>query len=139
MISEHRPAGVWLAFPPNRECHAELIPALKAAGKPWGLKIFVQVGSVQTAREAVEDGADIVVAQGIDAGGHAWARGAGLISLIPEVTDMLADEFPDSHVQVIAAGGIMDGRGIAAAIALGTYPPDSIGALLTCGKERMES
>lgn len=119
VISEHRPAAIWLFAPPNRECHAKIIPALKDAGQSWGLKVFVQVGSVQSAREAVEDGADVVVAQGIDAGGHQWAKGAGLISLVPEVIDMLAEGFPDSHVQVIAAGGIMDGRGIAAAFALG--------------------
>jgi nitronate monooxygenase len=137
VILEHRPAAVWLAFPPNRECHAEIIPALKTAGKAWRLKVFVQVGSVQTAREAVEDGADVVVAQGIDAGGHAWAKGAGLISLVPEVTDMLAEEFPNSHVQVIAAGGIMDGRGIAAALALGKSTVTLETALLTGEKEQM--
>jgi nitronate monooxygenase len=119
VISEHRVAAIWLFAPPNRECHAEIIPALKAAGKAWGLKVFVQIGSVQSAREAVEDGADVLVVQGTDAGGHQWARGSGLISFLPEITDMLADEFSGSQVQVIGAGGIMDGRGIAAAMVLG--------------------
>lgn len=119
VISEHRLAAVWLFAPPNRECHAELIPALKAAGKTWDLKVFVQVGSVETAREAIEDGADVLVVQGTDAGGHQWAKGSGLMSFLPEVTDMLAEEFPGSNVQIIGAGGIMDGRGIAAATVLG--------------------
>lgn len=74
---------------------------------------------MQSAREAVEDGCDVVVAQGVDAGGHQWAQGAGLMSLLPEVVDMLAAEHKAKEVAVIAAGGIMDGRGIAAGLALG--------------------
>jgi nitronate monooxygenase len=119
VISEHRVAAVWLFAPAKLTCHAEIIPALKAAGQSWGLKVFVQVGSVQSAKEAVEDGADVLVVQGTDAGGHQWAHGASLMSLLPEVIDMLAEEFQGSHVQVIAGGGIMDGRGIAAALVLG--------------------
>jgi len=67
----------------------------------------------------VEDGSDVLVVQGTDAGGHQRAQGASLITLLPEVVDMLAEEFKDSHVAVVAAGGIMDGRGIAAAQMLG--------------------
>jgi len=119
MLSEHRPAAVWLFAPPNRACHAEIIPALKSAGRAWGLKVFVQIGSVKAAREAVQDGADVLVVQSTDAGGHQWAQGASLMSLLPEVKDTLAHEFKDSHVQVIAAGGIVDGRGVAAALCLG--------------------
>jgi collagenase-like PrtC family protease len=95
------------------------------------LKVFVQVGSVQDAREAVEDGTDVLVVQGTDAGGHQRAQGASLITLLPEVVDMLAEEFKDSHVAVVATGGIMDGRGIAAAQMLGKIFPIHLCTLLT--------
>lgn len=81
--------------------------------------MFVQVGTVHAAREAVEDGCDAVVAQGSDAGGHQWAQGASLISLVPEVVNMLRDEFGGKTVSVLAAGGISDGRGLAAGLVLG--------------------
>ena len=121
IVKEYRVAAVWLFAPPERKIHADIIPALKEAGLEWGLKVFVQVGSVQAAREAAEDGADILVVQGVDAGGHQWAQGASLITLLPEVVDMLAQEFKNSKVQIIGAGGVMDGRGIAAALVLGKF------------------
>jgi nitronate monooxygenase len=121
ILQEYRPAAVWLFAAENRAGYADVISTLKTEGKAWGLKIFVQVGSVQGAREAVEDGTDVLVVQGTDAGGHQMAHGASLMTLLPEVVDMLKDEFPNSHISVIAAGGIMDGRGIAAAQALGQY------------------
>lgn len=119
VLHEHRPAAVWLFAVESRQQYSNVIPSLKKEGKAWGLRVFVQVGSVKGAREAVEDGADVVVVQGIDAGGHQFAQGASLIALLPEVMDMLKEEFRDSQVAVIAAGGIMDGRGIAASQALG--------------------
>ena len=90
--------------------------------------MFVQIGSVRAAREAVEDGCDILVVQGIDAGGHQSAQGAGLITLVPEISDMLADEYKGLGIPIVAAGGIMDDRGIVAALALGICIP-SIEAL----------
>lgn len=119
VLSTHRPAAVWLFGPASRDQHATLIRAFKAAGASWNLKVFVQVGTVQAAREAVEDGCDVVVVQGGDAGGHQWAQGASLISLVPEVVDMLRDEFGVKTVSILAAGGVTDGRGIAASLALG--------------------
>lgn len=118
-LAAHRPAAVWLFAPAERGHHARVIPALKAAGEPWGLRVFVMVGTVQAAREAVADGADVLVAQGTDAGGHQWARGASVVSLVPEIVDMLAAERVGREVPVVAAGGIVDGRGVAAALALG--------------------
>ena len=72
------------------------------------------------ARQAVKDGADIIVAQGGDAGGHQFVQTSGIISLVPEVRAMLADEFPNREVALLAAGGIVEGHGVAAAITLGT-------------------
>jgi nitronate monooxygenase len=59
----------------------------------------------------------------MDAGGHQSAQGAGLITLVPEINDMLADEYKSSVIPIVPAGGIMDGRGIASVSALGICIP----------------
>ncbi|MDT5018453.1 MAG: nitronate monooxygenase [Mycobacterium sp.] len=64
---------------------------------------------------AIDAEADIVVAQGAEAGGHGADRGT--FTLVPEVADMLARTSPDTLP--VAAGGVADGRGLAAALALG--------------------
>lgn len=120
IIEKHRPAIVWL-FAPGEAIggrHGGIIKALKALPEPQP-KVFVQVGNVQAAREAVEDGADALVCQGVDAGGHQFRRGTGVVSLVPEVKDMLEREFQGKEVAVLAAGGIVNGKGVAAGIALG--------------------
>lgn len=77
-----------------------------------GAVVMHSVGSVSEAKEAVSAGADVIVAQGWEAGGH--VRGViSTLSLVPAVVDAVAP------IPVIAAGGIADGRGIAAAFALG--------------------
>jgi NAD(P)H-dependent flavin oxidoreductase YrpB (nitropropane dioxygenase family) len=70
------------------------------------------VGSAEEARRVVDLGVDAVVAQGVEAGGHVWGQ-VGTLVLTPAVVDAV----PDAHV--IAAGGIADGRGLAAVLALG--------------------
>lgn len=97
--------------------HAALISALKPAGASWNMKIFVQIGSLQSALVAVQEGADVIVVQGSDAGGHQFAKNASLVTLLPEISDAVSAVHPE--IPIIAAGGIMDGRGIAAALALG--------------------
>lgn len=121
ILQNHRPAAVWLFAPSPLAATttAEVISSLAAVGREWGLRVVVQVGNVAAAREAARDGADVIVAQGVDAGGHQWASGAGIVSLVPEVVDMLRDEFPDREIAVWAAGGIADGRGVVASLALG--------------------
>jgi enoyl-[acyl-carrier protein] reductase II len=76
-----------------------------------GTRVWFQVGSPAEAVAAVDAGADAVVAQGIEAGGHNRSV-AGTMTLVPVVTDAVA-------VPVIAAGGVADGRGLAAVLALG--------------------
>lgn len=61
---------------------------------------------------------DVLCLQGADAGGHGFERGAGIISLLPEAADALA-RAGFSHVKLVAAGGIVDARGVGAALALG--------------------
>jgi nitronate monooxygenase len=68
------------------------------------------------AREAKPD---VLVTQGADAGGHGLAKSAGLVSLLPEVRDTLDREGLLDDVAVVGSGGIVDGRGAAAAFALG--------------------
>ena len=70
------------------------------------------VGSAEEARRAVGSGADVIVAQGWEAGGHVWGSVATL-PLVPAVVDAV------TPVPVIAAGGIGDARGVAAVLALG--------------------
>ncbi|KAI1134861.1 FMN-dependent 2-nitropropane dioxygenase [Hypoxylon sp. FL0543] len=128
ILQRHKPAAVWLFAPSPAapDTLSSIIEALKAQSDSksdsagiWSPKVVVQVGSVAAAREAAAHGADVIVAQGIDAGGHQWANGAGIVSLVPEIADMLRDEFPGREIAVWAAGGIADGRGVAAALVLG--------------------
>jgi nitronate monooxygenase len=83
-----------------------------------GVRIMVMVANVEDARAAEQRGADLIVAQGADAGGHrsTWRPGAaaqvGTFALVPEVVDAV-------KLPVLAAGGIADGRGLVAARALG--------------------
>jgi NAD(P)H-dependent flavin oxidoreductase YrpB (nitropropane dioxygenase family) len=77
-----------------------------------GAKMLHTVGSAQEARRVVDTGVDAVVAQGVEAGGHVWGEVATMV-LVPAVVDAVPD------IPVIAAGGIADGRGLAAVLALG--------------------
>ena len=87
-------------------------------------KVWVQVGSVKDAVEIARAcKSDVLVVQGTDAGGHSLAQGAGIMSLLLEVADAVealakggtAEEMP----LLMAAGGIVEGRGVAAALVLG--------------------
>ncbi|HKQ95450.1 MAG TPA: nitronate monooxygenase family protein [Aestuariivirgaceae bacterium] len=84
------------------------IPAIRAAGR----RLILQVGSLAEARAAASFAPDVIVAQGAEAGGHGYGR-RSLMTLLPEVVDAVAP------IPVLAAGGISDGRGLAAALMLG--------------------
>jgi enoyl-[acyl-carrier protein] reductase II len=78
--------------------------------KRRGMKIMVMTGKVQHAVRAEQAGADVVAAQGTEAGGHTGE--IGTLALVPQVVDAV-------KIPVVAAGGITDGRGVVAALALG--------------------
>lgn len=81
--------------------------------KDAGVSVWEQVGRVEDARRAAGDGIDVVIAQGHEAGGHNY-QGMGTMALVPTLRDALGDD-----ILLLAAGGIADGRGVAAALMLG--------------------
>ncbi len=102
-----QPAVLMLSFG-ELEPHASII-------KAHGIPLICQVQGMKYLREAVDAGADIIVAEGCEAGGHSGHR--GLFTLVPEAADYLAQHSPDTVL--VAAGGVGDGRGLAAALMLG--------------------
>ena len=105
-----------LAHDPRAICLSFGDPAPFAAKiKGHGAKLVCQVQTRRDAEHAIDCGADIIVAQGSEAGGHGELRGT--MTLVPEVADLIAAKAPDTLL--CAAGGIADGRGLAAALMLG--------------------
>jgi nitronate monooxygenase len=102
-----RPAAVMLSFGDP----APFAPAIAAMGVP----LIAQCQTMAHVAEAIAAGASVIVAQGGEAGGHGMSRGT--LNFVPEVADRLAVQAPE--VLLIAAGGIADGRGLAAALMLG--------------------
>jgi nitronate monooxygenase len=100
---EYRPKAVMLSFGDPRPLAEPVLAA--------GVRLVIQVTGLDEAREALDLGADVIVAQGGEAGGHGGGRAT--LPFVPIVAD-LAGPTP-----VLAAGGIADGRGIAAALSLG--------------------
>ena len=103
----HRPAAVMLSFGDP----APFADTIRNAGAA----LICQVQTVRQAIEALAVGADVIVAQGTEAGGHGSTRAT--FPLVPAVVDAVWAR--DSDIPVLAAGGIADGRGMAAALVLG--------------------
>ena len=119
--------------PPVLSFHFGLPPSLLlATAKGWGAKILASATTVEEARWLELRGADAIIAQGVEAGGH---RGmflsddlttqVGTLALVPQIVRAVS-------VPVIAAGGIADARGVAAATALGAAGAQVGTAYLLC-------
>ena len=116
-----RPAAVMLSFGDPAPFAGRI--------KDAGCRIICQVQTLTQAKEAAAAGADIIIAQGRDAGGHSGMT-RGTMGLVPAVVDAVAP------IPVVAAGGIADGRGLAAALALGAAGV-SMGTRFTASRESL--
>jgi nitronate monooxygenase len=105
---ERQPAAIMLSFGDLRPFDERI----RAAGVP----LIAQVQILDQARQALDAGADIIAAQGGEAGGHGMTV-RSTFTLVPDVVDLVAARSPETLV--VAAGGVADGRGLAAALALG--------------------
>ncbi len=101
---ERQPAALFLSFGD----HTPYVDEIKRAGVP----LICQIQTLEQAIAAIDSGADVIVAQGQEAGGHGMTV-RGTISLVPAIVDRAGD------IPVVAAGGLADGRGLAAALMLG--------------------
>jgi nitronate monooxygenase len=117
---EYKPSAFFLSFGDPAKFARQI--------KSTGCLLVCQVQDVTTAKQAKDAGADLIVAQGTEAGGHGGGRAT--LPLVPVVVDTVAP------IPVLAAGGIADGRGVAAALALGASGA-SIGTRFCATKESL--
>ena len=106
-VLQYLPAAVMLSFGDPRPFVDEI--------RQSGAVMICQCQDMEHVEDAIDVGADVVVAQGAEAGGHGALRGT--LSFVPEVADFLEKHSPDTAL--LAAGGFADGRGLAAALMLG--------------------
>ena len=117
-LREHIPAAVWFFAPKENKDLVEWTRRVREMSK-GKTKIWIQIGTVKDAIEVARScHPDVLVVQGADAGGHGLVQGAGIVTLLPEVADSLRG-IGMADIPLIAAGGIVEGRGSAACLALG--------------------
>jgi nitronate monooxygenase len=106
-VIESKPKAIFLSFDDPEPFASQA----KAAGIP----VFCQLQTRADAERALDIGADVIVTQGTEGGGHGGSRAT--MALVPEIADLIAKRSPNTLL--CAAGGIADGRGLAAALLLG--------------------
>jgi len=109
--AQDRPRSVMLSFGDPRPYAPRILQS--------GAKLICQVQRLENVEMALEAGASVIIAQGGEAGGHGASsfEGRSTFTLVPEIADHLARHSPNTLL--LAAGGVSDGRGLAAALALG--------------------
>ena len=110
-VLAQKPCAIMLSFGDPRPYAARIAEA--------GAQLICQVQRLEQVAQAIDAGASVIVAQGGEAGGHGAnaLEGRSTFSLVPEMADYLANHSP--HTLLLAAGGVADGRGLAAALMLG--------------------
>ena len=116
-IERFKPCAVWLYAPRKHpEEFDDWSHRIRQASPQT--QIWIQIGTLGEARQLLKSSQkpDVVVVQGAESGGHGRAKdGMGIMTLFPEISDAMAS----SQIPLLAAGGIADGRGVAAALCLG--------------------
>lgn len=112
--------------------HSFMVPTdLIAVAQRRGARVICQVQTVAMAHEALDAGADVLIAQGNDGGGHVGS--IGTLSIVPAIVEIAG------RTPVLAAGGIVDGRGLAAALMLGAQGANLGTRLAVSGESTMPS
>ncbi|MEO1731128.1 MAG: nitronate monooxygenase [Pseudomonadota bacterium] len=122
------PAAIMLSFGDPTEIARDIIAR--------GIPLICQIQTMAQLPQAVDAGASVIVAQGAEAGGHGMNAldGRSTFTFVPEIADWLASRAP--KIDLLAAGGVADGRGLAAAMMLGADGA-LIGSRLWASKESL--
>ena len=136
-IRKYIPAAAWFFAPSKNDDPALWTQQIREASGAK-TKIWIQI---ETVADAVEISRlckpDVLVVQGNDAGGHGLGRGAEIVSLLPEVADALKEQGL-GYITLVAAGGIVEGRGTAACLALGAGGVVMGTRFLACTEARID-
>ena len=118
-IEKYKPCAAWLYAPrQGPKDFDDWSNKIRRASPET--QIWIQIGTLREAEQLLRNSEkpDVVVVQGAEAGGHGRAKdGLGLMTLFPEISDVMAG----SQIPLLAAGGVADGRGVAAALCLGAF------------------
>ncbi|OJJ34601.1 hypothetical protein ASPWEDRAFT_114325 [Aspergillus wentii DTO 134E9] len=115
-IQNFKPCAAWLYAPRNGQSDLDIWSEKIRTASP-DIQIWVQIGTIAEVKGLLQSShrPDAIIVQGTEAGGHGRRDGIGLMSLLPEIADIVKE----SGIPLLAAGGIADGRGAAAALCLG--------------------
>ncbi|TEB36487.1 2-nitropropane dioxygenase [Coprinellus micaceus] len=116
LIFEYRVQAIWLSFGTRLGSWIEYVRSLTQK-TGHNIQVFVQVSSLDEAQTAIKEWkADVIVAQGTEAGGHGASQGLPLLTLLPLI---LSATDPNTRPAILGAGGLADGTQLAALLTLG--------------------